>query len=310
MERRELRVPPDAAGERLDKYLARAFPDLTRAQLQRLIVLGHVAVDGAATKASAKLQPGQSVVVEIPPVPPVTLVPEEAPLAVVYEDRDLLVIDKPAGLVVHPAAGHQAGTLANIVIGRWEGPEGEETLRPGIVHRLDKDTSGLMLVAKNPAAQANLSAQIKDRQVVKRYLVLVRGQLKPAQGIIDAPIGRDPRDRKKMAVVTKGREARTRYRVLEYLDGYTLAEATLETGRTHQIRVHFRALGFPVAGDPVYGLPDPRLPLERQFLHAYQLGFRLPSTGAYVEFTSPLPPDLEEALRALRAASSDRGPRR
>ncbi len=308
MARREVTAGPEAAGWRLDRYLAQVFPDLTRSYLQRLIEQTRVTVDGAPAKASMKLQVGQRVVVELPPPPPRTVVPEEAELNVVYEDDDLVVIDKPAGLVVHPAAGHTSGTLANVVIGRWQGPLGEaESLRPGIVHRLDKDTSGLLVVAKNPSAQAKLAAQIKQRSVAKHYLVLVRGRLTPERGVIDAPIGRDPRDRKRMAVVAGGREARTHFRVLEHVDGFSLVEAILETGRTHQIRVHFRAIGFPVVGDPVYGVLDERVPVRRQFLHAYKLGFRLPATGEYREFTSELPPDLAQALRQLRVASGRAG---
>ena len=309
MARREVRVTADAAGARLDKYLAQAFPDLTRSFLQRLIEQGRVTVADAVAKPSTQLRPGQVIAVDVPPQPPATLVPEEAPIEVVYEDRDLLVVNKPAGLVVHPAVGHPTGTLANIVIGRWEGPAGEETLRPGIVHRLDKDTSGLMVVAKNPAAQANLASQLKNRQVTKRYLLLVHGRLTPGRGLIDAPIGRDPRDRKRMAVVAGGREARTRFKVLEYIGDFSLVEATLDTGRTHQIRVHFCAIGFPIVGDPVYGVVDERLPLQRQFLHASLLGFRLPSTGEYVEFTSDLPADLKAALSALRQASRENAAR-
>ncbi|MDA8217676.1 MAG: RluA family pseudouridine synthase [Dehalococcoidales bacterium] len=300
MARRRISVAADAAGTRLDRFLAEAFPEHTRSYLQRLVEHGQVTVDGLPAKASVKVQPGQDIVVDVPPTPPSTLVPEEAPLEVVFEDRDLVVIDKPAGLVVHPAAGHDTGTLANIIIGRWEGPSGEETLRPGIVHRLDKDTSGLMVVAKNPSAQANLAEQIKQRLVTKRYLLLVKGHLTPERGVIEAPIGRDPRERKRMAVVAGGREARTRFQVREHIDGFSLVEATLETGRTHQIRVHFRSIGFPLVGDPVYGVTDDRVPVHRQFLHACLLGFRLPSTGEYVEFKSDLPDDLREALRALR----------
>ena len=304
---RERSAEPSAAGERLDKYLAEIWPDLTRSHWQRLIEEGRVTLDGATAKPATKVEAGQLIVADVPPPPPSTLVPEDAPLDVVYEDHDLLVIDKPAGMVVHPAPGHAEGTLANVVIGRWEGEAGEETLRPGIVHRLDKDTSGLMVVAKNPAAQADLAEQIARREMKKQYLLLVRGRLQPEHGVIEAPIGRDPRDRKRMAVVGHGRVARTRFRAVEYLDGYTLVEATLETGRTHQIRVHFRAIGFPIVGDPVYGVVDEQLPLRRQFLHSHRLGFRLPAEGRFVEFERDLPEDLRRCLEVLRARFRPQG---
>ena len=300
---REHNAGPSAKGERLDKYLAAAWPDLTRSHWQRLIEEGRVTVGGCVAKPATKVESGQRIVADVPPRPPVTIVPEDAPLDVVFEDDDLLVIDKPAGMVVHPSAGHADGTLANIVIGRWEGEAGEETLRPGIVHRLDKDTSGLMVVAKNPASQANLADQIARREMKKQYLLLVRGRLNPEHGVIEAPIGRDPRDRKRMAVVADGREARTHFRVVEQFAGYTLAEATLETGRTHQIRVHFRAIGYPIMGDPVYGTVDDQLPLKRQFLHYHRLGFRLPADGRYVEFERGLPEDLKRCLAVVRAHS-------
>ncbi|MHB1006678.1 MAG: RluA family pseudouridine synthase [Chloroflexota bacterium] len=307
MPRHTIKVAPDAPALRLDKYLAQALPSLTRSHLQRLIAEGRVSVDNEPIlDGSAKVRARQVIIVDVPEPPPPTIVPEDAPLNVVYEDRDLVVIDKPAGLVIHPAPGHTRGTLANIVIGRWEGPEGEETLRPGIVHRLDKDTSGLMVIAKNPSAQATLASQIARHEMVKRYLVLVRGSLEPGQGAIEAPIGRDPRDRKRMAVVATGRFARTSYRVLEHIGGYTLVEATLITGRTHQIRVHLRAIGFPVVGDPVYGAADAGVHLHRQFLHAYRLGFRLPANGEYAEFASELPADLAAVLSDIRRLAGQR----
>ncbi|MCL4466013.1 MAG: RluA family pseudouridine synthase [Chloroflexi bacterium] len=297
---RRHRVDESESGQRLDRFLGLLWPDLSRSQWQRLVEQGRVLLDEKPAKPASKVEAGQEVVAEVPEPPPATLVPEEAQLNVVYEDGEVLVIDKPAGMVVHPAPGHDAGTLANVVIGRWQGEAGEDTLRPGIVHRLDKDTSGLMVVAKNPSAQANLAQQIARHEMHKQYLLLVHGRLHPEQGVIDAPIGRNPRERKRMAVVEGGREARTHYRVLELFDGYTLVEATLETGRTHQIRVHFQAIGYPVAGDPVYGVAHGHLPLGRQFLHSYRLGFRLPASGRYLELTSSLPVDLQECLDLLR----------
>lgn len=281
-------------GERLDKFTAEKC-QLSRAYAQKLIDEGQVAVNGRAAKAGQKLNTGDKVVVSVPPPSPISLAAEDIPLTVVYEDKDLIVVDKPPGLLVHPAAGQYKGTLVNAILAHCPDlGEINGSIRPGIVHRLDKDTSGLMMVAKNEAAQKSLSRQIKQHSIKKGYLALVLGHLTPERGAIDAPIGRHPHDRKRMAVVTGGREARTEYRVLKYLNDYTLVEAMPETGRTHQIRVHFAAIGHPIFGDHVYGKRSPML--GRQFLHAHQLGFRLPSTGKYVEFTSELPQDLAEVL--------------
>jgi 23S rRNA pseudouridine1911/1915/1917 synthase len=250
-------------------------------------------------KPSLKPKVGDVVVINLPPPSPApTLVPQSIPLALVYEDDDLLVIDKPAGITVYPAPGHPSHTVINALLAHCPQISAiDSSLRPGIVHRLDKDTSGLMIVAKNKAAQLNLSAQFSSRHVLKRYLVLVKGRPSPEEGAIEAPIGRHPRDRKRMAVIPRGREARTLYRVVKYLSGYTLVEATPQTGRTHQIRVHFSSRGYPVAGDPVYGV---RLPyLGRQFIHACLLGFKLPSTREYVEFRSELPAELAQVLECL-----------
>ena len=262
--------------------------------MQRLIEDGLVTVNGRVSKSGYKLRAGDRIAVEIPLLQPIAPQPEDIPLSIVYEDDDLLVIDKPAGLTVHPAPGHFEHTLVNAILAHCPGLSINGSIRPGIVHRLDKDTSGLMMIAKNDAAQRDLSNQIKSRSVLKQYTVLVQGHLSPEKGVIEAPIGRDPSARKRMAVVESGREARTRYRVLKYFKGYTLLEVTLETGRTHQIRVHMAATGFPVVGDAVYGKKSDIA--ARQFVHACRLGFKLPSTGNKVEFTAPLPRDLEEAV--------------
>ena len=284
-------------GERLDKYIA-AQCQISRSYAQKLIDDGQVAVGGHAAKASQKLNTGDNIVVSIPPPSPISLAPEDIPLKVVYEDKDLIVVDKPAGLLVHPAAGQHTGTLVNAILARCPDlGEINGSVRPGIVHRLDKDTSGVMMVAKNDAAQRSLSRQIKLRSIKKGYLALVLGHLTPERGAIDAPIGRHPKDRKRMAVVSGGREARTEYKVIKYFDDYTLVEAMPETGRTHQIRVHFAAIGHPIFGDHIYGKRSPLL--GRQFLHAHRLGFRLPSSGEFVEFGAELPPDLEEVLKQL-----------
>jgi 23S rRNA pseudouridine1911/1915/1917 synthase len=292
------RLVVDVAGVRLDKFVGDRCPGLSRTRARKLIEEGFVTVNDRPAKPSFILSVDDKVDVSVPPDSPGLLSPEPIPLKIVYEDADLLVIDKPAGLPVHPAPGHPSHTLANAVLAYLPGlAESAEPLRPGIVHRLDKDTSGLIIVAKNRAAHENLADQFKARSVSKSYIVLVKGKLVPESGVIEAAIGRDPRNRQRMAVVSRGREARTDYRVLKYLGGYTLLEIKPRTGRTHQIRVHLAAIGFPVVGDATYGVASPRL--SRQFLHASRLGFKLPSTGRPVEFTSPLPPDLEKALSQL-----------
>ena len=273
-------------------------PGLSRTQAQKLVANGYVTVNNRVAKAGLRLNIGDRVDVIIPPPPPSPLSPEAIPLSIIYEDEDVLVLDKPAGLVVYPAPGHPSNTLVNAILSHFPHlADISDSLRPGIVHRLDKDTSGVMLVAKSSAAQANLVEQFRARSVVKAYLVLVKGRLTPETGIIEAPIGRDPANRKLMAIVAGGREARTEYRVIRYLDDYTLLEVKPETGRTHQIRVHLVAIGYPVVGDKVYGIKSPFL--SRQFVHAWRLGFRLPSTGEYVEFKAELPQDLAQALKAI-----------
>jgi 23S rRNA pseudouridine1911/1915/1917 synthase len=289
------------AGEqeaRLDRYVCQRLPELSRARVQKLIADGHITVNGRPAKPGLKLNSGDSIKVVIPPATLGRLEPEAIPLDILYEDDDLIVVDKPAGLTVHPAPGHPGHTLVNALLSHLPRlADSGDALRPGIVHRLDKDTSGVMLVAKNSIAQADLAAQFKGHTVSKAYLVLVRGHLTPETGIIEADIGRDPAHRQKMAIVAHGREARTEYQVIKYIRDYTLLEVRPKTGRTHQIRVHLGAIGFPVVGDKIYGVKAPFL--SRQFLHASRLGFRLPSTGEYVEFKSELPEDLKRALEDI-----------
>jgi len=299
----------DGAGERLDVFVARRCAGLSRSLVQRLIREGRVTVGDPPSegRAGQRLEQGDRVLVRMPPEEPEALRPEPIPLTILYEDADLLVVDKPAGLTVHPAVGVRRGTLAAALLAyRPELAGVGEPERPGIVHRLDRDTSGLLVVAKSEAARAALARQWKERQVEKGYLALVCGRLEPPQGVIDAPIGRDPRHRQRMAVVEDGRAARTAYRVRRYLpagqagrDTYSLVEVTPSTGRTHQIRVHFAALGHPLVGDRVYGRPSPIL--RRQFLHADRLAFRHPIDGRPLDFESPLPEDLRQALERLAA---------
>jgi len=287
-------------GMRLDRYLAEKCPELSRTQAQKLVGDGLVTVNDQVAKAGLKLNAGDRLRITLPPPPDASLSPEAMPLNIVFEDDDLLVIDKPSGLTVHPAPGHPRHTLINAVLSHVPDlPEADDLRRPGVVHRLDKDASGLMVVAKNSQAQLNLISQFKARSVVKAYLVLVRGHVTPDDGVIEAPIGRDPRHRKRMAVVAdgEGREARTQYHVLRHIGDNTLIEVKPETGRTHQIRVHLSAIGYPVVGDRVYGARADKL--SRLFLHACRLGFKLPSSGEYREFTSSLPPDLERVLAEL-----------
>jgi 23S rRNA pseudouridine1911/1915/1917 synthase len=289
------------SGQRVDKYVADRLTYLSRSRLRQLIDHGSLTVNGAPVKASHRLEMDDQVEVRVPPLERVELAPEHLPLRKVYEDEDLLVVDKPAGLVVHPAPGHPTGTLVNALLARYSDlPEGEHQ-RPGIVHRLDKDTSGLIIVAKNAQAQRNLQRQFKEGRVRKVYLALVEGVVEPERGLIDAPIGRDPRNRKRMAVIpSRGRQARTEYVVLEHLGDYSLLEVRPQTGRTHQVRVHLAFIGHPVVGDRVYGRRKQSLGLKRQFLHANRLRFSLPSTGREVELVSKLPPDLSMVLTRLR----------
>jgi 23S rRNA pseudouridine1911/1915/1917 synthase len=303
------------SAERLDRFLADNLPELTRSQVKKLIDDGRVLLDGALARAGEKLKGGESLSITLPETVPAEAQPEAIPLRVLYEDRHLIVIDKPAGMVVHPAPGHQGGTLVNALLHHCQdlaGIGGE--LRPGIVHRLDKDTSGVMVAAKDDLTLNALARQFKAHSINRRYLALVHGLLSTDRGTVDKPIGRHTTERKKMSGKTRsGRRAVTHWRVLRRFDQdrLTLVELTLETGRTHQIRVHFSETNHPVVGDPVYGasgrtqtLTDPELrqrllSLHRQALHARILGFIHPATSTYMEFESPLPEDLREILDYL-----------
>lgn len=293
-----------AGEERLDKYLVSCLPEFSRSRLQGLIRDNQVLVDGqVVTKTSHILNRGQKVVVSIPEPEPVGLIPEEIPLDIIYESDDLMIINKPAGMVVHPGAGHKTGTLVHAALAHapeLEGIGGE--LRPGVVHRLDKDTSGLILVAKNDRSHRWLQEQFRLRRVRKVYLALVDGTPPTPTGRIEAPIGRDPAHRRKMAVTTlqKGREAVTEYQTVETYAHHTLIEAHPLTGRTHQIRLHMAFLGCPIVADSLYGRRKPSLPLERHFLHATRLTIMLPGQMEEQTFTAPLPADLEKIIQQLR----------
>jgi 23S rRNA pseudouridine1911/1915/1917 synthase len=291
------RVPEAAAGERLDRFLASLPQIRSRATAERLLAAGDVRVDGAPRAKSHRLSGGEELEFEPPPRPDETLVAEEMHLRVVWEDEHLLVVDKPAGVVVHPAPGHGSGTLVHGLLGRLGGGA---SARPGIVHRLDRDTSGLMVVARSDEAHKRLRSLVRRRELERRYLALVVGRPRSRRGRIEAPIGRDRRNPFRHSLDTDTpREAVTHFELVELLPRHSLLDVRLETGRTHQIRVHLAAIGLPVAGDPVYGRPH-ELGLERQFLHAAWLAFTHPFTGERVESKSPLPLDLAAALEQAR----------
>jgi 23S rRNA pseudouridine1911/1915/1917 synthase len=290
-------------GLRIDQYLADAIPTLSRTEVQRLIKSGDVLVNGASIKASYRLTAGEVITVNLPVPVDRSVYAEAIPLDIIYEDADLVAINKPAGMVVHPAHGNESGTLVNAALSHW--PEmrrvtGEE--RAGVVHRLDKDTSGVIVLAKTNEALKSLQAQFKARTTSKRYTALVEGIPASSTGIIEAPIGRDPRQRKRMAVTKGGRPSKTRYTVVESFNNHALLDIDLHTGRTHQIRVHMTWLGHPVAGDRVYGHRKPSVSLkDRIFLHAAELQVDSPSTGERLKFIAPLPDELTRVLESLRA---------
>ena len=293
----KLTIPASLAGLRLDQALAKLLPEESRTRLAKLIEEGRVRVDGATATPRSKVKSGEAVDVALAPRQEESAFsPEEIALDVVHEDDDVLVIDKPAGLVVHPGSGNWSGTMLNALL--HHAPRLGELARAGIVHRLDKDTSGLLAVAKNEPAQASLVRQLQARTMKRTYLALARGVVK-GSGTVDAPVGRDPRSRTRMAVIATGKPAVTRYRVRKSFPRHTLLECELESGRTHQIRVHLASIGHPVEGDPVYAGRGPQL-LARQALHAWKLGFEHPRTGKAVRFESPLPEDFARLLKTLK----------
>ena len=294
---------PDTAGERLDAYLARSVPDLSRSGAQKLLEDGNVTLNGKKAKKNDRLNPGDQVQVEIPEPQPVNIAAKDIPLEIVYEDNDVLVINKPKGLVVHPAVGHQDDTLVNGLLfakaGELSGINGE--LRPGIVHRIDKDTSGLLAVAKNDLAHTVLASQLKDHSMARTYEAIICGNLKEDEGTVDAPIGRHPTDRKKMCVTARNsKEAVTHWEVVERYRGYTHIRCRLETGRTHQIRVHMAHIGHPILGDAVYGRKKPELGQDSQCLHAGTLCFAHPRDGHLVIVHAELPEYFQSVLEKLK----------
>lgn len=304
MEQREYIVEAEGAGQRIDRFLSGEDTGLSRSALQGLVAEGHVLCNGKAPAKSLKLKAGDIILLEIPDAKPIEAVPQEIPLDIIYEDAHLLVVNKPKGMVVHPAPGNPDGTLVNALLwhckGSLSGIGGE--IRPGIVHRIDKDTSGLIIAAKNDFAHAALAAQLKDHSLARTYVCIVCGKVKDDSGTIDAPIGRHPADRKKMAVTEKNsRSAVTHWRVLERFSGYTLVECKLETGRTHQIRVHMAYRGHPILGDMVYGHKKPELGQDSQCLHAKELRFVHPRTGQLVTVCCELPDYFIALLEKLRA---------
>lgn len=294
----------EQAGERVDKFVTDMIDEqsVSRTQVQEWIKAGAVLVDGKVAKANLKIVEGNHVVLQIPEPEEAAIVPENIPLEVIYEDSDLIVINKKRGMVVHPAPGHSSGTLVNALMYHCKDLSGiNGMIRPGIVHRIDKDTTGLLMAAKNDLAHISLAEQLKEHSVTRKYIALVHGNLPHDQGTIDAPIGRDLNDRKLFTVTERNsRHAVTHFHVLERLGDYTLVELQLETGRTHQIRVHMKYIGHPLAGDPVYGR-NKTVALKGQALHAARLGFTHPRSGERLEFELPLPADFEYVLTNLRS---------
>ena len=297
----ELKIDAVAAGLRLDKAVA-DLTELSRGLANEQIKNGQILVNGLAKKAKYAVKEGDVISYEVPEPEVVEYVSENIPLEIVYQDEDVAVVNKPQGMVVHPSAGHTSGTLVNALMYHIKDLSGiNGVLRPGIVHRIDKDTSGLLMIAKNDQAHLALADELKDKKSLRKYWAIVHGNLPNDRGVIEAPIGRSEKDRKKQAVTAKGKPALTRFQVLERFGDYTLVELQLETGRTHQIRVHMAYIGHPVAGDEVYG-PRKTLKGHGQFLHARTLGFTHPRTGEVLEFTAEAPAIFLETLEKLRKA--------
>lgn len=302
--KQELIVPKECSSVRIDRYLSDACPELSRSFLQKLVKSELIEVNQKTVKSSFKVSGGDSIVFELPEATEPEIPAEDIPLDILYEDSDIVIVNKPKGMVVHPAAGHYTGTLVNALMyhcrGDLSGING--VMRPGIVHRIDMDTTGVLIVCKNDLAHNGVAEQLKEHSSTRKYFAIVHGVIKNDTGTVDAPIGRHPVDRKRMSVNREqGKEAVTHYRVLERFNRFTYVECRLETGRTHQIRVHMTSIGHPLLGDNVYGPAKCPYRLQGQTLHAGVLGIMHPRTGAYMEFMAPLPPYFEELLRVLRA---------
>ena len=303
-----MKIKVEAGGVRLDKALSE-LTELSRSVANDQIKAGQVLVNGQVKKAKYTVQEGDIITYQVPEIEEIDYVAEDIPLDIVYQDEDVAVVNKPQGMVVHPSAGHTSGTLVNALLYHVKDLSGiNGVLRPGIVHRIDKDTSGLLMIAKNDEAHTKLAAELKDKKSLRKYWAIVHGNLPNDRGVIEAPIGRSEKDRKKQAVTAKGKKAVTRFQVLERFDDYTLVELTLETGRTHQIRVHMAYIGHPVAGDEVYG-PRKTLKGNGQFLHARTLGFTHPRTGEVVAFTAEAPAIFQDTLEYLRRTAKGQGVR-
>ena len=297
---KELLIVIKEKGPRIDKALTQYLPDYTRSQIQQWLKEGVVFFNGQTVKANYKVKTGDEIVIQIPAPATLELIPEDLDLDIVYEDEDVAVVNKPQGMVVHPSAGHSQGTLVNGLLYQLNNLSTiNDVVRPGIVHRIDKDTSGLLMIAKNDAAHESLAAQLKDKTSLRKYVALVHGNIPHEKGTIEAPIGRSKVNRKMQAIREDGKPAITHFTVLERFGDFTLVELQLETGRTHQIRVHMQYIGFPLAGDPTYG-PKKTLKGNGQFLHAKLLGFTHPRTQAKMVFEAPLPPVFEKTLTNLR----------
>ena len=295
------KISEQQKGERIDKALATLEADWSRSQIQIWLKDGAVLVNGETVKTNYKVKPDDVVTVSVPDAEPLDIEAENLNLEIIYEDEDVLVVNKPRGMVVHPAPGHTSGTLVNGLMHQVKDLSGiNGIMRPGIVHRIDKDTSGLLMVAKNDKAHVSLVDQLVKKTVTRKYIALVHGHIPHDKGTVDAPIGRDPRDRQSMTVVDSGKHAITHFRVLERFGNFTLVECRLETGRTHQIRVHMKYIGYPLAGDPKYG-PKKTIEFDGQALHAAVIGFIHPRTEEYMEYETPLPQVFNELLEEMKA---------
>jgi 23S rRNA pseudouridine1911/1915/1917 synthase len=299
----EITVSDMNSGQRIDRLLAEQLDDTSRSDMQGRIRDGLVKVNGGTIKPNYKVKKGDVVTVEVRELVEADIIPEDLDLEIIHEDAEVAVVNKPKGMVVHPAAGHPSGTLVNGLMHQLDNLSGiNGELRPGIVHRIDKDTSGLLMVAKDDVTHRHLVEQLVEKSVTRKYTALVHGTIPHDKGTIEAPIGRNPKERQEMAVVDDGKEAVTHFNVLERYKDFTLVECILDTGRTHQIRVHMKYIGYPLAGDPKYG-PRKTLETEGQMLHAGTLGFIHPKTGEYLEFTAPLPDQFEDVLETLTPLS-------